>query len=74
MLKQVFSARFQPVVTRFGPWKIPKCFENGRLTTKKWVKNVSKTLFSKSDPRPLWMLKEVFLAQFEPIGMRFGPW
>ena len=28
MLSQVFLARFEPVVTRFGPWKIPKCFEN----------------------------------------------
>ena len=29
MLKQVFLARFEPVVTRFGPWKIPKCLKNG---------------------------------------------
>ena len=29
MLKQMFLGRFEPVVTRFGPWKIPKCLENG---------------------------------------------
>ena len=28
VLKQVFSSRFEPVVTRFGPWTIPKCVEN----------------------------------------------
>ena len=29
MLKQVFSAHFEPVVACFGPRKIPKCLENG---------------------------------------------
>ena len=29
MLKQVILAHFEPVVTRFGPWKIPKCLQNG---------------------------------------------
>ena len=29
MLKQVFLGRFEPVVARFGPWKIPKYLENG---------------------------------------------
>ena len=33
MLKQAFFARFQPVVTRFGPWKIPKRLENGLFWT-----------------------------------------
>ena len=26
MLKQVFLARFEPVVTRFGPWKLKQVF------------------------------------------------
>ena len=39
MLKQVFLACFEPVVTRFGPWKIPKCLENGPF----WDQNGSKT-------------------------------
>ena len=43
MLKRVFLARFEPVVTRFGPWKIPKCLENGlfwdQKMGQKWVRN-----------------------------------
>ena len=62
------------VVTHFGPWKIPKCLENGLFSNQKWVKNGSKTHCSKSDPGPLGRLKQVFLAHFEPLVMRFGPW
>ena len=62
MLKQVFLAHFELVVTRFGPWNIPKCLENGPLWDQKWVKNGSKTCFSKSDPGPVAMLKQMFLA------------
>ena len=50
MLKQAFLAHFEPVVTRFGPWKFPKCLENGPFQDRKWVKNGSKMGFSKSDP------------------------
>ena len=75
MLKQVFLARFEPVVTRFGPCKIRKCLENGLLWDQKmgqkWVK---KTHFSKSDPRTFGMLKQLFLAHFEPVVTRFGLW
>ena len=55
MLKQLFLAHFEPMVTRFvlGP---------------KMGKNGSKTRLSKSDPGPFGMLKQVFLAHFEPIG------
>ena len=73
MLKRVFLARFEPVVTYFGPLKIPKCLENGPFQGQKWVKNGSKTWFSKSDPRPLGMLKHVILARFEPVVTCFGP-
>ena len=41
MLKQVFFKQvpiFEPVVTRFGPWNIPKCLEKGLF----WIKNGSK--------------------------------
>ena len=31
---------FEPEITRFGPWKRPKCLENGSLWDEKWVKNV----------------------------------
>ena len=73
MPKQVFLARFEPVVARFGPWKIPKCLENGSFRDQKWVKNGSKTRCSKSDPGPFGMLKQVFLAHFEPNLIQFSP-
>ena len=74
MVKQVFLARFEPMVARFGPWKIPKCLENGPFQDQKWVKNGSTTHFSKSDLGPFMILKQVFLAHFEPEVTRFGPW
>ena len=73
MLKQVVLAHFEPVATGFGSWKIPKCLENGPFWDQKWVKNGSKTRFSKSDPRPFGMLKQVFLAHFEPVLTEFSP-
>ena len=73
MLKQAFLSRFEPVVTRFGARKIPKCLENGPFQNQKWVKNGSKTRFSKSDPGPFGMLKPLFLAHVEPVVTRFGP-
>ena len=73
MLKQVFLARFEPVLTRSGPWKIPKCLENGPFQDQKCVKNGSKTCFSKNDPGPFGMLEQVFSAHFEPVVMCFGP-
>ena len=45
MLKQVVLGRFEPVVARLGPWKIPKCLENGPFWYQKWVKNGSKMRF-----------------------------
>ena len=68
MLKQVVLAHFEPVATGFGSWKIPKCLENGPFWDQKWVKNGSKMRFSKSDPGPFGMLKQVFLAHFEPAA------
>ena len=73
MLKQVFLAQFEPEVMRFGPWKIPKCLENGPLWDQKCVKNASKMRFSKTDPGPFGMLKQMFLAHFEPNLTQFSP-
>ena len=73
MLKQVFLGRFEPVVARFGPWKIPKCLENGPFWDQQCVKNGSQTRFSKSDPGPFRMLKQVVLAHFEPVLTEFSP-
>ena len=39
MLKQVILGRFEPVVARFGPWKIPKYLENGPFWDQQCVKN-----------------------------------
>ena len=48
MLKQVFLARFEHVVTRFGPWKIPKCLENGSFWDLKCVSKMGeKDVFPK---------------------------
>ena len=74
MLEQMFLAHFEPVVTHCGPWKIPKFVANGPFWGETWVKNGSKMHFSKSDPGPLRMLKQVFLAHFEPVVTHFGPW
>ena len=74
MLKQVFLGRLEPVVARFGSWKIPKCLENGPFWDQQWVKNGSKTRFSKNDPGPFMMLKQVVLAHIEPVATGFGPW
>ena len=74
MLKQVFLGRFEPVVARFGPWKIPKCLENGPFWDQQWVKNGSKMCFSKNYPGPFMMLKQVVLAHFEPVATGFGSW
>ena len=59
MPKQMFLARFELVVARCGPPKIPKCLENGLFWDKKWVKNGSKMGFSKNDPRPFGVPKQV---------------
>ena len=72
MLKQVFLAHWELVVTRFGPRKNPKCLEKGPLWDQKWVKKGSKTHFSKSDLGPFGM-QQVFLAHVEPLVTRFGP-
>ena len=45
MPKQVFLGRFELVVARFGPPKIPKCLENGLFWDQKRVKNGSKMFF-----------------------------
>ena len=55
----MLKARFEHVVTRFGPWKIPKCLENGPFCDQKWVQNGSKTLYSKKYRGPFGVNKQV---------------
>ena len=59
MPKQMFLVRFELVVARFGPPKIPKILENGRFWDKKWVKNGSEMCSSNNDPRPFGVPKQV---------------
>ena len=59
MLKQVFLTRFELLVARFGAPKIPKCLENGLFCDQKWVNNGSKMCFSKNDPKPFAVQKQV---------------
>ena len=59
MPKQVFLAQFVLMVARFGSREIPQCLENGLFWDKKWVKNGSKMCFSKNDPRPFGVPKQV---------------
>ena len=58
-LKQVFLDRFELVAAQFGPAKIPKCLDSGLCCDQKWVKNGSKTRFSKPHPRPFGVHKRV---------------
>ena len=74
MLKKVFLGRFEPLVARFAPWKIPKCLGNGAFWDQQSVKDGSKTRFSKNDPGPFMNLKQLVLAHFEPLATGFGSW
>ena len=38
------------------------------------VPRAKKIIFSKVVPRPLGMLKQLFLGRFEPVVACFGPW
>ena len=59
LLRQVSLDCFEVVVAHFGPPKMPKCLENGLFWDQKWVKNGSKTHFSKTHPRPFGVHKRV---------------
>ena len=73
MLKQVFLAHFEPMVTHFGPWKIPKCLENGLFWDQGWVKNGSITRFPAKGRGPFRVHKQDNCAHVEPILTRFRP-
>ena len=52
------------MVTRYGPWKMPKCLENGPFGDQNWIQNGSKMRFSKSDRRPFGMLRQDVFTLF----------
>ena len=58
-LKQVFLDHFELVVAHFILRKSPTSLENGLFCDQKWVKNGSKTRFSKPHPRPFGVHKRV---------------
>ena len=60
MFKKVLLAPFQPVMTRFGPWKTPKSLDKGPFWDQKWVKNGSKARLAKRDMRPFGVLVQFF--------------
>ena len=47
MLKQVVLARFEPVATGFGSWKIQNAFNMGHFGTKNGSKMGQKRVFPK---------------------------
>ena len=53
--------------------KSQNALKMGYFGTKNGSKNGSKTCFSKSDPGPFGMLKQVFVARFEPVLTKFSP-
>ena len=59
MILDHMESRFELVVAHFGPPKIPICVESGLFWNKNWVKNGSKMCFSKNDPRPFGVHKQV---------------
>ena len=74
MLEQVSLAHFEPVMTRVGPWKMPKCFENGPFWDQKCVKSGSQTRFPQGDHAPFGKREQVFSAHFQHVATGFGPW
>ena len=71
MLKQVFLVRFERVVTHFGPWKLPKCLENGGFWDQKWVKMGQKAAFPKAILDRSGCSKQVFFGLLEHMVTRF---
>ena len=52
--------------------KSQNALKMGCFRTKKWAKNGSKMCFSKNDPRPFGVPKQVKGALLEPIASHFG--
>ena len=74
MLKQLFLAHFEPMVTRLGQQKIPKCLQKWAVLApkkgQKWVKKP----FLQTHLGPFGMRKELFLDYCEPVVKHSEPW
>ena len=68
-----FLARFEPLLTWFGPWKVPKCLENGPFWDPKGVTIGSKPHFSKSDPQTIWDAQTSVFCPFGACGDAVWP-
>ena len=74
MLKLVFFARFEPVVACLGHEKSQNALKMGRFRTTNGSKVGQKCIFPKVILDPFGMIKQVFLARFEPVVTRYGRW
>ena len=55
-----------------GHGKSQNALKLGRFGTKSGSKKGQKRVFFKNHPEPFGMVKQVFLAKFEPVVTRFG--
>ena len=73
MLKQVFLGHFETVMKRFGPWKIPKCLENGPFLDQQWVKNWHlPTWRPRPGPPPVSFWLKPWIWQGHHLGSRMA--
>ena len=68
MLKQVFSAHFEPVATSFGPWKSQNALKRGRFGTKSRSKMGQKRVFPKVILDHWGSPDKFFLPILSPFG------
>ena len=74
MLKQVFVARLELMVTCFGPWNVPKWVENRLFWDQKWVEKGQKRVIPNIIVDHLGCSNKClfFVARVQPVGTPFG--
>ena len=73
MPKQVFLARFELVVARFGPPRIPKCLEVGLFWDKNGSKKGQKCVFQKMILDHLGCLNKQNKPNLRPLQAILAP-
>ena len=68
--KQVERANFEPIFSNVVPSQGRMGLENGLLWDHKWPKNGSKQWFSKNDPSPIVVPKQMNTGHFAPLLSR----
>ena len=66
------NTHFEPVLSHWGPFKLPKSLENWPMCELKPVKNRSKMCFSKKDVGPVVVLKQNHCAILSPFQQNFA--